>query len=110
MQAKKLNILLSLFTLMIGWHTYGQERPKVQALNIPAETQILDSLYVSADEVLLSQAAVDTIQRDSTAQDSTKQGFLQGIISYKAKDYMKMSRTENKIYLYNEAEVIYQDY
>lgn len=110
MQAKKLNILLSLFTLIIGCHTYGQERPKVQALNIPAETQTLDSIHVSADEILLSQAAVDTTQRDSIAQDSTKPGYIQGIISYKAKDYMKMSRTEKKIYLYNEAEVIYQDY
>lgn len=110
MQAKKLYILLTLFTLISGWHTYGQERPQVQAINIPAETQELDSLHITADEMLLNLAEVDTTQRDSTAQDSTKQGFLQGIISYKAKDYMKMSRTENKIYLYNEAEVIYQDY
>src|SRR5690606_26363645 len=110
LQAKKLNILLSLFTLMMGWYTYGQERPKVQALNIPAETQTLDSLYISADEVLLSQVAVDTTQRDSTSQDTTKQGFLQGIISYKANYDRRIRRSENKIYLYIEAEVHYQDY
>src|SRR5690606_30137686 len=95
---------------MLGWYTYAQERPKVQALNIPAETQTLDSIHINPDEMLLSQAVIDTTQQDSIAQDSTKPGFLQGIISYKAKDYMKMSRTENKIYLYNEAEVLYRDY
>ncbi|WP_342155431.1 putative LPS assembly protein LptD [Joostella sp. CR20] len=110
MRAKKRNILLALFSLLISGFFYAQERPKVQALDIEAQTEPTDSININASEVLTDIAVIDTTATDSIAKDSTKQGFLQGKINYKAKDYMKMSRTEKKIYLYNEAEVYYQDY
>ncbi len=49
--------------------------------------------------------------RDSLAQDSLNQKppILLDNIKYKAKDYVKLSQKENKIYLYNEAEIYYQD-
>lgn len=48
---------------------------------------------------------------DSTQTDSLNQKppLLLDQIKYKAKDYAKMSRKDQKIYLYNQAELYYQD-
>lgn len=53
----------------------------------------------------------DSISSDSTQNDSTigKKPLLLDKIKYKAKDYVKLSQKDNKIYLYNEAEIYYQD-
>lgn len=53
----------------------------------------------------------DSILADSLANDSLngKKPLLLDKITYKAKDYVKLSQKENKIYLYNEAEIYYQD-
>ncbi len=53
----------------------------------------------------------DSIVRDSSQVDSVqgKQPLLLDKIKYKAKDYVKLSQGDNKIYLYNEAEIYYQD-
>ncbi len=53
----------------------------------------------------------DSIQVDSVTQDSSqgKKPLLLDKIKYKAKDYVRLSQKENKIYLYNEAEIYYQD-
>ncbi len=52
----------------------------------------------------------DGIARDSTQLDSAniKPPLLLGNIKYKAKDYVKLSQKDHKIYLYNEAEIYYQ--
>ncbi|WP_242015674.1 putative LPS assembly protein LptD [Robertkochia marina] len=72
----------------------------------PAEAE-KDTLNIS-----LPASSVPQVIQDSTATDSIKQppGYIAGDITYTAKDYMQMSRGENKIFLYNEAEVYYQDY
>jgi len=53
----------------------------------------------------------DSIPADSIQVDSVqgKQPLLLDQIKYKAKDYVKLSQKDNKIYLYNEAEIYYQD-
>ncbi|WP_420600878.1 putative LPS assembly protein LptD [Flagellimonas sp.] len=53
----------------------------------------------------------DSIPLDSTQVDSVqgKQPLLLDKIKYKAKDYVKLSQKDNKIYLYDEAEIYYQD-
>lgn len=53
----------------------------------------------------------DTVLTDSTKVDSLngKKPLLLDKIKYKAKDYVKMSQKDQKIYLYNEAELYYQD-
>lgn len=53
----------------------------------------------------------DSIPLDSTETDSVpkKQSAILDIIKYKAKDYVRLSQSENKIYLYDEAEIYYQD-
>ncbi len=49
---------------------------------------------------------IDTLENDSIQQ---KPGLLTGKIKYKAKDYVKLSQKDQKIYLYNEAEIYYED-
>ena len=51
----------------------------------------------------LSNVSVET---DST---KTKKKLLLTAIEYKAKDYVKLSQKDQKIYLYDEAEIYYQD-
>lgn len=108
LQAKKHNILLALFLLVFGSQMYAQETPKKQSLPIKAAN---DSINVNPQQILTEQLQ-DTVITDTTKTDSiaAKKPFLEGNIVYKAKDYVKMSRKQNCIYLYNEAEVYYQDY
>nr|WP_246865800.1 putative LPS assembly protein LptD [Croceivirga thetidis] len=61
---------------------------------------------ILTEELLNNKPENDSIQKDTTVQ---KQGFLLDKIKYKAKDYARLSQKDNKIYLYNEAEVYYQD-
>lgn len=49
---------------------------------------------------------VDTLVQDTTVVNS---GTLLDKIVYQAKDYVRLSQKENKIYLYDEAEIYYQD-
>jgi len=61
--------------------------------------------------LLLKTPEKDIVQGDSLQVDSTalKPSFLLDKIKYTAKDYVRMSQKEQKIYLYNEAEIYYQD-
>lgn len=54
---------------------------------------------------------VDSTESDSTAQDSTKKSksFIVDDVDSKAKDYMRYDRKRGLSYLYNEAEITYQD-
>ncbi|MGO2102722.1 MAG: putative LPS assembly protein LptD [Psychroflexus halocasei] len=65
------------------------------------------------DSINVDQKPKESLQ-DSTqiSQDSikVKQSMLTDIISTSALDYRRFDRKENKLYLYNEAKVNYQDY
>ncbi len=67
-----------------------------------------DSIYAP---LMPAPVVIDTVLSDSTQTDSIngKQGLLSDKIKYKAKDYVKLSQKDQKIYLYNEAEIYYQD-
>ncbi|WP_298505799.1 putative LPS assembly protein LptD [uncultured Maribacter sp.] len=87
----------------------------------------IDFLYAQEDQIvtLPIKAVTDSITaplfpppilKDSTIRDSTitdslnkKPALLLDKITYKAKDYVKLSQKDQKIYLYNEAEIHYQD-
>ena len=51
------------------------------------------------------------ITRDSVRPDSVRpaEGALMDKVKYKAKDYVRINQKEKRIYLYNEAEIYYQD-
>lgn len=109
---KKPHTLLALFLLFFGHFINAQEIPVGEPINVEAEK---DTITIPVDEALPNLTVVDTVQtdsivNDSLANDTVKKPFLTDKIKYKAKDYMKMSKKENKIYLYNEAEVYYGTY
>ncbi|SHH09813.1 putative LPS assembly protein LptD [Flagellimonas flava] len=56
--------------------------------------------------ILNDSISVDSVETDSL---SGKKPLLLDQIKYKAKDYVKLSQKDNKIYLYDEAEIYYQD-
>ena len=60
--------------------------------------------------VTASEISEQLRQQDTTKTDSVrKPQFLTSIVQYTAKDYMRLSPKENKMYLYNQAKIIYGD-
>ena len=74
-----------------------------------AQTQP-DSLAVSKKEII-DELDKTNILTDSIVNDTLikKEPTLLDKVKYKASDYVRINRKENKLYLYNEAELYYQD-
>ena len=111
LKALRTNIFQILFTLsftvFINTFSYAQDVPKPKPDLKPKVER--DSTKISIDS-LLGQP-LNLKETDSTLQDSIpkKEGFINDVVTYKAKDYVSFNQIEKKIYLYNEAEVYYQD-
>ncbi len=107
LRTQSLHILFALsFTVLINTFSFAQELPKNNT-SIPVK-QLKDSTSVSIDT--LNNKPFNKKEIDSTKQDSIKKTeFLQDVVKYKAKDYVSINQKKQKIYLHNEAEVIYQD-
>lgn len=66
-----------------------------------------DTVAIPADSIAISEA---TRVQDSIKNDSIKRNqLLTDVVTYTAKDYMRLSQKEHKMYLYNEAEISYGD-
>ena len=93
-----------MFINMLG---FSQDLPK-KGISIEAKTQ-KDSISVPVDSLI--QKPVLTKEIDSVKQDSVKQKpeMLTDKVTYKATDYTSFNRKEQRMYLYNEAEVYYED-
>ncbi|HLT53632.1 MAG TPA: hypothetical protein VKZ97_07065, partial [Flavobacteriaceae bacterium] len=94
--------------MFINMFSFGQDLPK-KSIAIEPEEEVVDSVNVSIDSLLGRQTVEKEI--DTTAQDSVKKKpeFLADKVTYKAVDYTSFNRKEQKLYLYNLAEVYYQD-
>ena len=104
MQSNK-HYLLFLFLLIIGGISGHAQEDRIVPLPIKAiEDTIVAPLFTESE--LKSELVNDSTQVDTT---KTKPSLLLDIIKYKAKDYVKLSQKDQKIYLYNEAEIQYQD-
>ena len=112
LRTNSLHILFALsFTVFINTFSFAQELPKKET-EIPPEQKkdttvvVKDSARVDLDS--LFNKPINTKVVDSTDKDSVKkEGFLKGIVTYKAKDYVSISQRKQQITLYNEAEVLY---
>lgn len=102
-QTNHRHILLTLGLFLFTLFSFAQDPPVKKPLEQPVKR---DSVTVKNDSIPPLVLPKDSTQTDTTLQ---KQPFLLDKITYKAKDYTKISRKENKIYLYNEAELYYQD-
>jgi lipopolysaccharide assembly outer membrane protein LptD (OstA) len=94
------------FTMLTNNIGIAQDLPKSSTevpIALPApEKTILDSL----PNIETPQVQKDSINTDSIAKPK---GVLEGIVDYKAKDYTSVNQKTKQIFLYNEAEVQYQD-
>ncbi|AYN68462.1 LPS-assembly protein LptD [Euzebyella marina] len=104
MQSNK-HFFLLMALLLLGVLSAAAQEDGVIPLPIKAEQ---DTIIAPLFPGPIQQTAS---QKDSTAQDTVKttQSMLLDKIKYKAKDYVKLSQSDQKIYLYNEAEIYYQD-
>ncbi|WP_053991161.1 putative LPS assembly protein LptD [Mangrovimonas sp. TPBH4] len=101
-------ILFSLsFTVLINTLAFAQDLPKPTESIKPKVER--DTLNVVADSLLA--APLNIKESDSIGTDSIpkKKEFLTGIVKYRAQDYVSMNQKTQKITLYNQAEVLYQD-
>ncbi len=107
LRTNSLHILFALsFTVFINTFVWAQDLPKTKPVITPKATQ--DSTTVAIDSLLGKPLNIK--ETDSVKNDSVKpKEFLEGIVKYKAKDYVSINQREQKIYLYNEAEVYYKD-
>ncbi len=107
LQTNALNILFSLsFTLFLTTLSNAQVSDRQQAtpIAIPLHTIAIDTMLKS--EKLITEQSLDTTKNDSITKEKE---FLTSKVDYKAKEYMRLSKKENKMYLYDEAEIIYGD-
>ncbi|WP_271782961.1 putative LPS assembly protein LptD [Aquimarina algiphila] len=110
LQTKVRHILYSLsFSLFCICQTAAQETNKTKEVPIPVKEDTLrktgENIKITPEE-LLGEKAQDTVKNDSLNQEPQ---LLTDKVVYKSTDYMQLSRKENKMYLYNEAEVLYGD-
>ena len=101
-------ILFSLsFTVFINTTSFAQEPPKNPE---PIRPKVERDTAKTAVDSLIGKP-VQLMETDSILPDSLpkKREFLSDVVTYKATDYVSLDRKEQKIYMYNEAEVHYQD-
>lgn len=87
--------------------SYAQEIPNSGG-NIPVESKT-EIKVLSRDS--LTNITPILKEQDSTSKDSIKpkKQLLASSVKYTAKDYTSLNRKEQKLYLYNEAEVYYDN-
>ena len=103
-----LHILFALsFTVFINTSGFAQDIPKQGGKVEPSEKS--DTLNLSIGNAL--KPVESEKGQDSLLQDSVKPKpeLLTGPVKYKATDYTSFNNKEQKLYLYNEAEVYYED-
>ncbi|MFC0604395.1 putative LPS assembly protein LptD [Winogradskyella pulchriflava] len=107
LRTNSIHILFALsFTVFINTFSFAQELPKASK-EIPPK-QIKDSTTVNVDSLL--SKPLNTKEIDSTEQDSVKKDeFLKSTVTYKATDYVSVNQKLQRIRLYNEAQVLYDD-
>ncbi len=91
------------FTLFFSVVLNSQE---IETNSIPVEAE-QDSIppAIEASEIAEQLSEQDTTETDTVQ----KPQFLTDLVDYTATDYMRLSSRENKMYLYNEAKIVYGD-
>ncbi|SHG33913.1 LPS assembly outer membrane protein LptD (organic solvent tolerance protein OstA) [Salegentibacter echinorum] len=110
MQTNILNILFcSIFILLpvVFLNAQEIETNEEEGIKIEAER---DSLVSVGNNLPLAETIklTDSVMGDTLKPRQGNQ-IITDIVSYKAKDYMRLSQKENRMFLYNEAEITYGD-
>lgn len=109
---RQFSLLTLFFLLLCGTIVYAQDPPNRGSVII--ESKIDTSLTREADtlitkEISFSEKINDTVKGD-TIRPKQKEDLLTDIIEYYGEDYVYIDRKKGKIYMYNKAFVIYEDY
>lgn len=115
LQTKTAHFLIVLSLCLLPLLTVSaQELPsKNDARRVPArDTTLIQTAtegFARLDSITPTVVAIEDTTR--TIQDSIKQKpeTLTDKVVYKATDYQRISQRKKKIYLYNEAEIVYED-
>lgn len=100
------NILYSLsFSLFCICQITAQEINETKEVPIPVNQDTIKPIVVNPEE-LLNEKTQDTVKKDTLAAEPQ---LLTDKVVYKATDYMRLSHKENKMYLYDNAEIVYGD-
>ncbi|MCF4101618.1 LPS-assembly protein LptD [Gillisia sp. M10.2A] len=84
----------------------AQERKPQGEVNIEAEKDSIVSNVADSLTPANRLVVQDTIKTDTL---KTKSSLLSDVVTYEAEDYMRLSRKENRMYLYDQAQVTYED-
>ena len=82
------------------------ENRVLPALNL--NTEIVQSDTIVSDSTLFGIAVTDSIAGDTLAADTVKKPFIEAPIVYNAEDSIVVSFDGQKVYLYNNAKVTYE--
>ena len=108
LQTNIFQILFALsFTVFINTFSYAQDVPKTKPIINPKVVK--DSVNINVDSLLINP--INSKEQDSISSDSIpkKKGMLEDIMKYSAIDYVSINQTKEQIYLYNGAQMFYQD-
>jgi lipopolysaccharide assembly outer membrane protein LptD (OstA) len=108
LQTRQQNFLLFLLSLLLsGSVAYSQDIPPKNEVDIPA-TKVSDTIPVTSKPIIpeLNEAIADTVKIDSIVPEKET---LTDIVSYYGEDYVYIDQKKSKVYLYNEAYIIYGD-
>lgn len=101
-------LLLLLFCSAVG---FSQDPPKRETVIITTESDTI--LVRPADTLTPREISLPEIVNDTVKNDSVKlkkDPLLNDIVEYYGEDYVFIDRLEGKIYMYNKAFIIYEDY
>lgn len=103
-----LTIFLTI-VLLWGAKLAAQDRPPTTQLNIPRATDN-DTLSINLHPLVaqLNEKAQDTVKMD-TLKVVAPQETLTDVVEYYGEEYVLLDRKESKIYMYNQAFIIYED-
>jgi len=114
LQTNRSYILFALsFTMFINIYSYGQDDFPKEGGNIPVTEKketIKEKIEIDGDSLIDAITPAPTINeklKDTVKPE--KEGVLKSIVKSKAKDYTSFNKKEQKLYLYNEAQITYGD-
>lgn len=86
---------------------------QIEGDTLPPTPELLSKSIILTDTLLINSNKIletnDTFQKDSVKTDTVKKPLLTDIVKSSAQAYKRLSKTENKMYLYDKANIQYQD-
>ncbi|WP_121665302.1 putative LPS assembly protein LptD [Mesonia aquimarina] len=108
MQTNLTYILFIFAILFLSKSIHAQEIDTITRPRIPA----VEKENTPEIDTLVPTEKINLQERDSVKIDSVKpqqQSFLESDVTYSAEDYIRFDRKNDRVYLYNQAEIVYGD-